>query len=157
MSLRLETQGIQRRSVLFGIFRRRKRAEFDSVLLAGTTHHDGSPSFDLAIVGESHYQDATRKVAGGTPHGKVRVFTQAGLIPEPGNPYDKHAITVVIDGRQVGHLSREDADAYQLLFRKLRKEGKIGACQAVIVGDKEKYFGVWLSLEEPGLALGEES
>lgn len=37
----------------------------------------------------------------------------AELHPEPTNPYDPHAVMVVINGQHVGYLGREDAREYQ--------------------------------------------
>ena len=59
--------------------------------------------YDLAVVGESHYQDALRRIAG---PGAVRHYCGAMLIPEPKNPHDNMAVAVMAVGRRVGYLSR---------------------------------------------------
>jgi HIRAN domain len=75
-----------------------------SVLLSGR--------HDLEVVGESHYQDALWRVAGGRRTERVRVETQAMLVREPDNPHDANAISVRIDGATVGYLCRDDARSY---------------------------------------------
>ena len=70
-------------------------------------------SHDLEVVGESHYQDALWRVAGGRTTERVRVETQAMLVREPDNPYDANAIAVWIEGSTVGYLCRDDARAYR--------------------------------------------
>ena len=77
-----------------------------NVVLLGGSH-------DLEVVGESQYQDALWRVAGGRTAERVRVEVQAVLLAEPDNPYDPNAITVLIDGAKVGYLCRDDAQAYR--------------------------------------------
>lgn len=66
----------------------------------------------IAIVGESHYQDAIRAACGAGPGEDVGFDCIAELVPEPTNKHDPNAIMVQIDGRRVGYLSRSDARAY---------------------------------------------
>jgi hypothetical protein len=47
-------------------------------------------------------------------------------MPEPDNPYDSNAVTVLIDGMHVGYLSREDASAYQPGLLRLIRDSKTG-------------------------------
>jgi hypothetical protein len=77
-----------------------------AVVLLGGRH-------DLEVVGESQYQDALWRVAGGRTAERVRVEVQAVLHTEPDNPYNPNAITVLIDGAKVGYLCRDDAHAYR--------------------------------------------
>ena len=77
-----------------------------NVVLLGGRH-------DLEVVGESQYQDALWRAAGGRTAERVRVEVQAVLLPEPDNLYDANAITVLIDGAKVGYLCRDDAHAYR--------------------------------------------
>ena len=97
--------------------------------------------YDLAVVGESHYQDALRRIAG---PGAVRHYCGAMLIPEPKNPHDNMAVAVMAVGRRVGYLSREDARAYRDGFC-LEKT----PCEAVIVGGGpgKPSLGIWLDFE----------
>lgn len=66
----------------------------------------------VAIVGESHYQDAIRSACGWKPGTDTAFDCMAELVPEPTNPHDPNAIMVQIDGRCVGYLSRDDAVVY---------------------------------------------
>jgi hypothetical protein len=106
---------------------------------------------DLEVVGESFYQDALWRVVGARTNERVRLEIQAVLIAETDNPYDENAISVWINGMKVGHLSREDAEAYRpgLLVLQAR-EGKAIALRGVIVGggvrlDGPGFLGVWMS------------
>ena len=106
---------------------------------------------DLEVVGESFYQDALWRVVGARTNERVRLEVQAVLFAETDNPYDENAISVWINGMKIGHLSREDAEAYRpgLLARQAR-EGKSIALRGVIVGggvrlDGPGFLGVWMS------------
>ncbi len=108
----------------------------------------------LAVVGESHRQDALRRVASRTtdcrPYladltGRARKIAEsepdrrwfrAVLIPEPTNKYDRNAIAVHVDGvGLIGYLSRDDAVDYHPVFAALRARGVgAGTCPAMLVG-----------------------
>jgi predicted Zn-ribbon and HTH transcriptional regulator len=66
----------------------------------------------LEVVGESHYQDDLWCLAGGFSVDRIRCAVAAVLVPEPDNPHDSNAVKVLIEGRLVGYLSREDAVVY---------------------------------------------
>jgi hypothetical protein len=71
---------------------------------------------DLEVVGESHYQQNLWRLV--SPHrrggrDRVRKQVHALLVPEEGNPYDANAVSVWVQGLQVGHLSRADAHDYR--------------------------------------------
>lgn len=66
----------------------------------------------LEVVGESYRQDDLWQLVGGFSADRVRCAATAVLVPEPENPRDRNAIKVLIDGRHVGYLSREDAVLY---------------------------------------------
>jgi tetratricopeptide (TPR) repeat protein len=106
---------------------------------------------DLEVVGESFYQDALWRVVGARTNERVRREIQAVLFAETDNPYDENAISVWINGMKVGHLSREDAEAYRLGLLALQaREGRSIALRGVIVGggvrlDGPGFLGVWMS------------
>jgi hypothetical protein len=106
---------------------------------------------DLEVVGESFYQDQLWRVVGTRTDERVRVDVQAVLFAETNNPYDENAISVWINGMKVGHLSREDAEAYRPGLLALQaREGKSIALRGVIVGggvrlDGPGFLGVWMS------------
>ncbi|MBL8927839.1 MAG: hypothetical protein JNM77_16650 [Pseudonocardia sp.] len=123
-----------------------------NVVLLGGRH-------DLEVVGESQYQEALWRVAGGRRDERVRVEVQAVLLPEPDNPYDPNAITVLIDGAKVGYLCRDDAQAYRpgLLALGARHRALI-ALPGVVVGggmrqDGPGLLGVWLSHDPADFGL----
>ncbi|HET8628479.1 MAG TPA: HIRAN domain-containing protein [Thermomicrobiales bacterium] len=83
---------------------------------------------------------------------KGRIELTAILACEPDNPHDPAAVAVyVAGGRRVGHLSREDARAYQPLLQRLAAEGQIAACEALVIGGREEAptFGMRIWLPEP--------
>ena len=85
-----------------------------------------SGSATLEVVGESFYQDALWDLVGGVCSDYVRQDAVAVLEPEPTNPHDANAVRVLIDGRMVGYLSREDAAAYLGGLRGLLERARPG-------------------------------
>ena len=104
---------------------------------------------DLAVVGESFYQEALREICGTPNRSPTRAV--ALLRPEVDNKYDANAIAVTIDGRKVGHLSRTDASALRPGLDRLVREQRSVALQARIVGGGVRpdgstgLYGVWLA------------
>ncbi|HEX4711738.1 MAG TPA: hypothetical protein VH222_14935 [Phenylobacterium sp.] len=88
---------------------------------------------DFEIAGESHYQEALAAIAGHDPQG-VNFHCEALLVPEPDNHSDPNAVAVVIEGRRVGYLRREDAADYGARLEALGVEGRPTACPAYICG-----------------------
>jgi len=109
---------------------------------------------DFEIAGESHYQEALAAIAGHDPHG-VNVHCEALLVPEPDNNVDPRAVAVVIEGKRVGHLRREDAAGYGARLAALGVEGRPAACPAYICGGfvtedgDQVSYGVKLGLAWP--------
>ena len=104
---------------------------------------DGGCGF--AIVGESNYQPALRRIAK-----RGRSF-RAVLIPEPSNPYDPNAIRVCAEGGgTIGHLSRENALEYREVFALLSRYDHVGACRAKLIGGTpgKPTFGVLIDLRD---------
>lgn len=96
----------------------------------------------LEVVGESHYQEEIQTVV----HEVGREIA-AVLVPEPENPYDSNAVSVWVAGVKVGHLSRSDAELYQMsVARLMRQEGKPIAVAGSIHGGEpgKPSFGVFL-------------
>ena len=117
-----------------------------AVTVTVTTGHHGF----LSVVGESHYQDALRKIA--RRSGPGGVFT-ARLVPEPDNPYDANAVAVCADSdlEKVGYLARAVAKAYHA---PLAHCGKPVTCPAKLTGLDAGTIGVVLDFEEVRSALG---
>jgi hypothetical protein len=126
-------------------------ATLDVVLYGG--------SHDLEVVGESFYQDALWRVVGARSTDRVRIEITAILVAETDNAYDDNAISVWIGGKKVGHLSREDAEAYRPGLLALQaREGKSIALRGVIVGggvrrDGPGFLGVWMSHDPADFGL----
>jgi hypothetical protein len=109
----------------------------------------------LEVVGESFYQDGLRVLVGPS-RDHVRIPVEAVLVAETNNRYDPNAISVWIHGRQVGHLSREDAGAMRPgLLRLQREHGASIALTGVIVGggDGRPSYGVFLDVNRAAFGL----
>lgn len=108
----------------------------------------------LAIVGESHYQPALRRLANGASAGNdpsQHLPVVAMLVPEPENPHDSNAVRVDVvtetDTATVGYLTRNDARAYQRTLLGLRREGYVGTCPGRITGGGPgRNYGAYLHI-----------
>lgn len=79
-----------------------------------------APGQAFAIVGESHYQDALEAVAGGRNEaGTLRRLITAVIEAEPSNRYDRRAIRVVVEGRIVGHIPRNETALFHPLLQRV--------------------------------------
>ncbi len=110
---------------------------------------------DLAVVGESNYQDALSALVGGGRE-RVRLPIQAALLAETDNKYDRNAISVWIGGRLVGYVAREDAAALRPGLLELeRRHGAAIALPGVIVGggSSTPSYGVFLNLDSTAFGL----
>jgi hypothetical protein len=121
-------------------------------------------SVALEVVGESHRQDALWGIVGGRSTEHVRQEVVAVLIPETTNEYDPNAISVWVNGLQVGFLSRENAARYRPgLVALWQQHGKPVALQGTIVGGGRRpdgdigYLGVFLDHDPADFGLGQES
>ena len=134
---------------MFGLFGRRGKK--GNQYLICETADDFDDYFD--IVGESHYQAALNRIAGGKTEESVEIDVDVFLISEPENSYDSDAVKVVIDGQKVGHLSRQHTESFHNITRSLGIDR--AKCEGLIVGgwkrssDDEGSFGVKLDLKWP--------
>lgn len=142
-------------AVVFWFFRPRKRQAATGDAPAPEPAFDWPEigGFEVEVTGESHYQSALQAIAGVHGDDAVELETKALLVPDDGNPYDDKAVKVLVQGRQVGHLSREDARSYR---RRLaaKKQGAVAAqCGAMVMGGfigrdgKRASYGVRLDLK----------
>ncbi len=107
----------------------------------------------VGIVGEGHRNaDGTDRQA--LIRDRARVGDRVQLVPEPGNPYDRHAIKVCLEsGEQIGYLERE-------LARELSQEHGEGWRHAATIArvtggtlDKpSRGIVLWLVSGPPGIA-----
>lgn len=109
----------------------------------------------VEVVGESYRHAAIAAAVGaGGPDG-VWVRMWATLDPRDDNPVDSNAVAVVIDGQQVGYLSRADAARYRPILEQVRQGGWTACCRADISGgwdrgaDDRGEFSVALHLGPP--------
>jgi hypothetical protein len=86
----------------------------------------------VPVVGESHYQPALRAVTGTAIEEAVEAEHFAELVPEPSNPYDPNAVKVLIDGRKIGHLSRENAVRFGPKIKAMAERGKPLICSCFV-------------------------
>ena len=84
---------------------------------------DGDGDYLCDVVGESHYQAALNRIAGGKTEDGHQIECTAILVPEPTNSHDRNAVKVMIAGAQVGYLSRTHAAALSTVFQKRRLAG----------------------------------
>lgn len=116
--------------------------------------------FRVDVVGESRYQEALEAIAGGRTEDGADLETAALLVPEPSNRYDPNAVQVMIDGRVVGYLSRENAAVLQpRIVEMVRGTKRAVACRARVVGGWDRgggdrgHFGVRLYLDPADLGV----
>ncbi|WP_237047990.1 hypothetical protein [Lentzea guizhouensis] len=115
----------------------------------------------IAIVGESHYQDAIAEVARNNPAPgsagrNAGIPVTAVLMPESSGRHDDLAVRVDLlrgDGSAVtaGYLRDDHAATYHPLLLKLAERGEVGSCPARIMG--QRYLGVHLHLGDARLLL----
>lgn len=111
----------------------------------------------MEVVGESRYQEALTRIAGGKRRESQLIRTNAELRREPTNPFDRNAVQVVIAGDVVGYLPRDEAAKYAPALDQLPRAGF--ACDAEIRGgwrdgDDEGHFGVVVWLPPPNRLAG---
>jgi hypothetical protein len=73
----------------------------------------------ITIVGEDSYQPHIRRVARAANGGAVQIV----LDPQPGNPHDRNAVAVRVDGGVVGYLPRALAAKWQPAVLAAASEG----------------------------------
>jgi hypothetical protein len=105
---------------------------------------------DVEVAGESYNLDAFPKILGKLRKGETKTLEDvaAVLIREPNNLRDHNAVGVHLmstDGaaRQVGHLSRDDAEEYLDTIKELEERTKQNlGCNATVYGKgKEGLLG----------------
>ena len=110
--------------------------------------------FKFEIVGESNYQKALSRFAGGTAKDFQRIETVAEIQCEPDNPYDSNAVVVKIGGQTVGYLARGDTNDFRKELSLLDPNMPTCVAKAKIVGGwknehSEGSFGVKLNIKRP--------
>jgi hypothetical protein len=115
----------------------------------------------LEVVGESYRQKTLWALVGGIRAERVHEDVIALLVPEPENPIDENAISVLIGGQLVGYLSRDDAANYVGGLRRLieTNETRRVALRGVIVGGGDRggrlgSLGVFLEHDPADFGIG---
>jgi len=119
----------------------------------GLHWHDNG-NFDFEVVGESYYQAHLNALVASAYGEWVEVHHIATLLPEDNNPHDDKAVSVHINGKQVGYLSREDARSFRRRMSAKRITGPT-TCPALIRGgglinNRPAPYGVRLDMKPFG-------
>jgi hypothetical protein len=116
---------------------------------------DWDGSYTYEVVGESHHRSELLWLIQRAPEGQRangEVWTLAILEREPGNKYDRNAVRVMIDGKQVGYISKGHARAVGDFISRAEAHGAVGT-RAVIgwstYGGDNAPIGVRLDLFDP--------
>jgi hypothetical protein len=92
----------------------------------------------IEVVGESFYQSNIAAILtdANYDHGRdsANYACKAKTVPDNNNPHDKNAVKVEINGKTVGHLSRDYAKAYRKAYGLKSIE-----CNAIITGGFKKH------------------
>jgi hypothetical protein len=112
----------------------------------------------IDIVGESYYGPEIAEVVGRHAEG-VHAVVDAELVWEPGNRYDKNAISVRLGGSVCGYLPRDLAAEYRPAIEALTAPGRRLFVRADVRGGfrldngTSANYGVRIYLEEPAALL----
>jgi hypothetical protein len=111
---------------------------------------NGNGSYAIEVVGESHYQASFEALLGALAYTESEISGDAVLQLQDDNPHDSQAVAVFVEGRQVGHLSRDMARTFR---QALRRDGfgqlrKVAVGCRIYGGGTEGLFSVSLDLPE---------
>ena len=104
-----------------------------------TLRLQGGGKFEFAVLGVARYRNSLEKICDADRREPKTV--EALLVPEDANPRDKSAVRVEVEGRTVGYLPAEVAEAYR---RRLLESGYPGAhslCKARIIARMHSSMG----------------
>lgn len=107
--------------------------------LAAVRHWDDEGE-EVEVVGESRNRKAIAAIAGNSDEHADK-HCKAFLVPEDDNKHDAEAVAVVIEGRRVGYLSRDDASAFRERLVDEGMPGAITSCSAHICWGGEGESG----------------
>lgn len=132
-----------------GIFTRKPKTTTQTV----SAEELGCGEFTFHIVGESFCQDELRKIQKSVPRdAEGNIGFTVALIPEPDNKYDPNAIAVYAEKfSMVGHFAKEDAAKHIAALKRLAKDGKVGSCEAWLIGEDKQSLGVLLDFKSENL------
>jgi hypothetical protein len=110
----------------------------------------------LEVVGESYRQANLWKVVGCDPcDDRIQHRCHAVLVAETDNEYDANAISVWVDGLQVGFLSREDAADYRAGLERLTEHGGVSLSATIVGGGRDgpPMLGIFLEHDPTDFGL----
>jgi hypothetical protein len=110
----------------------------------------GRGYYDQSVAGESHYFRDLAHLAGPDLTGELELT--ASLQREPKNRYDPKAVKVIIAGRHIGYLPREDASEYTAALQFMEQEGRLATCKARLWWSRQRddfIASVSLDLADP--------
>ena len=113
----------------------------------------GDGHFGFHVVGTSHHQETLAAIAGGSSRESAHHYCAALVVPQPDNPYSKHAVAVHVGGRLIGHLADDCSVDFLTALRHAGFDE--AACEAMIVGGWDRgdgdqgSFGVRLNARIP--------
>ena len=105
----------------------------------------GDGAFAMKAVGTAEHQEELHQIAAGIAPG-TDALCGALLIPDPKNPFDPHAVAVVIESLVIGYLQNDAAPALKL---SMRAGGFIAAGCAARIVDERGRLGVRLDASRP--------
>lgn len=104
----------------------------------------------LNVVGESHYQDALKRVSKCPPTGEHGYECAAVLVPEPTNEHDPKAVMVQVNGECVGYLPKGSGHKMVKRLRVMADKGQPAICAAFIGRDENLgHSNLGISLRIP--------
>lgn len=133
---------------------KQRSAEMAQATPGPVAHHwPGKSEFDVEVVGESFYADSIRAIANNSDGEHADYQGLALLVPNDLNPYDDKAVAVLIEGRQVGHLSRDEARQFRRRLSAKKLTGQTTSCDALIewggrgAGEKMLDYSIRLDMK----------
>jgi hypothetical protein len=111
--------------------------------------------YRVEVVGEASYQNELEAIAGRKTDKSKDFECKAVLTPESDNPHDANAVAVLITGRRVAYLSREDAVRYRAALARLGLAGQSVEADAIVVGAWDRgrrgkaSYGLKLDIAQP--------
>jgi hypothetical protein len=117
----------------------------------------GNGSYTVSLVGESNYSASFEKICGRRTADCINRKTEANLILESDNKFDRQAVRVSIEGYTVGYLSQAAAREFRYAVVSVGLgRSTVFECAAHIRGGwdrgrgKQGNYGVWLDLPGDG-------
>ena len=104
-----------------------------------TLRLQGGGAYEFAVLGVSRYRAALEKLCD-AGQGDPRTV-DALLIPEDNNARDRNAVRVEVQGRTVGYLPPELAEAYRKRLAESGYPGARGICKARLAGRMHSSMG----------------